>query len=88
MNRENRIRTKPADRGMLKALCRYLDQFWRPEGEAPDETPYIPDTLYDVEPCEEERRRYGLVGEPPKKDRLIPAVGAVLGPFLSSLKAG
>lgn len=87
MNRENRIRTKPADRGMLKALCRYLDQFWRPEGEAPDETPYIPDTLYDVEPCEEERRRYGLVGEPPKKDRLIPAVGAVLGPFLSSLKS-
>ena len=87
MNRENRIRTKPADRGMLKALCRYLDRFWRPEGEAPDETPHIPDMLYDVEPCEEERRRYGLVGEPPKKDRLIPAVGAVLGPFLSSLKS-
>ena len=86
MNRENRIRTKPADRGMLKALCRYLDRFWRPEGEAPDETPHIPDMLYDVEPYEEERRRYALCGKPPKKDRLIPAVGAVLGPFLSSLK--
>ena len=87
MDRENRISTKPADRGMIKELCRYLDRFWRPEGEAPDEAQHIPDMLYDVEPCEEERRRYGLCGKPPKKDRLIPAVGAGLGLFLSSLKS-
>lgn len=87
MDRENRISTKPADRGMIKELCRYLDRFWRPEGEAPDEAPHIPDMLYDVESYEEERRRYALRGKPPKKDRLIPAVGAGLGLFLSSLKS-
>lgn len=87
MNRENRIRTKPADRGMLKALCRYLDRFWRPEGEAPDEAPHIPDMLYDVEPCEEERRRYGLVGEPPKKKRKVPFLAAGLGIFFSALES-
>ena len=87
MDRENRISTKPADRGMIKALCRYLDRFWRPEGEAPDEAPHIPDMLYDVESYEEERRRYALRGKPPKKDRLIPAVGAGLGSFLSNLKS-
>ena len=91
MDRENRISTKPADRGMLKELCRYLDRFWRPEGEAPDEAsheaPHISDMLYDVEPYEEERRRYGLCGKPPKKDRMIPAVGAGLGLFLSNLKS-
>ena len=86
MDRENRISTKPADRGMIKALCRYLDRFWRPEGEAP-EAPHIPDMLYDVESYEEERRRYALRGKPPKKDRLIPAVGAGLGLFLSNLKS-
>ena len=87
MDRENRISTKPADRGMIKELCRYLDRFWRPEGEAPDEAPHIPDMLYDVESYEEERRRYALRGKPPKKDRLIPAVGAGLGLFLSNLKS-
>ena len=87
MDRENRISTKPADRGMIKALCRYLDRFWRPEGEASDEAPHIPDMLYDVESYEEERRRYALRGKPPKKDRLIPAVGAGLGSFLSNLKS-
>ena len=87
MDRENHISTKPADRGMIKELCRYLDRFWRPEGEAPDEAQHIPDMLYDVEPCEEERRRYALYGKPPKKDRLTPAVGAGLGLFLSSLKS-
>ena len=87
MDRENRISTKPADRGMIKELCRYLDRFWRPEGEAPDEAPHIPDMLYDVESYEEERRRYALYGKPPKKDRLIPAVGAGIGLFLSSLKS-
>ena len=87
MDRENRISTKPADRGMIKELCRYLDRFWRPEGEAPDEAPHIPDMLYDVESYEEERKRYALYGKPPKKDRLIPAVGAGLGLFLSSLKS-
>lgn len=87
MDRENRISTKPADRGMIKELCRYLDRFWRPEGEAPDEAPHIPDMLYDVESYEEERRRYALRGKPPKKDRLIPAVGAGIGLFLSSLKS-
>ena len=87
MDRENRISTKPADRGMLKELCRYLDRFWRPEGEAPDEAPHIPDMLYDVESCEEESRRYGLCGKPPKKDRMIPAVGAGIGLFLSNLKS-
>ena len=87
MDRENRISTKPADRGMIKALCRYLDRFWRPEGEALDEAPHIPDMLYDVESCEEARRRYGLCGKPPKKDRMIPAVGAGIGLFLSNLKS-
>lgn len=87
MDRENHISTKPADRGMIKELCRYLDRFWRPEGEAPDEAPHIPDMLYDVESYEEERRRYALYGKPPKKDRLIPAVGAGIGLFLSSLKS-
>ena len=91
MDRENRISTKPADRGMIKALCRYLDRFWRPEGEAPaeaqHEAPHVPDMLYDVKPYEEERRRYALCGKPPKKDRLIPDVGAGLGLFLSSLKS-
>ena len=87
MDRENHISTKPADRGMIKELCRYLDRFWRPEGEAPDEAPHIPDMLYDVESYEEERRRYALRGKPPKKDRLIPAVGAGIGLFLSSLKS-
>ena len=91
MDRENRISTKPADRGLIKALCRYLDRFWRPEGEAPaeaqHEAPHVPDMLYDVEPYEEERRRYALCGKPPKKDRLIPDVGAGLGLFLSSLKS-
>jgi len=87
MDRENHISTKPADRGMIKELCRYLDRFWRPEGEAPEEAPHIPDMLYDVESYEEERRRYALRGKPPKKDRLIPAVGAGIGLFLSSLKS-
>lgn len=91
MDRENRISTKPADRGMIKELCRYLDRFWRPEGEAPaeaqHEAPHVPDMLHDVEPYEEERRRYALCGKPPKKDRLIPDVGAGLGLFLSSLKS-
>ena len=87
MDRENHISTKPADRGMIKELCRYLDRFWRPEGEAPEEAPHIPDMLYDVESYEEERRRYALRGKPPKKDRLIPAVGAGLGSFLSNLKS-
>lgn len=87
MDRENHISTKPADRSMIKELCRYLDRFWRPEGEAPDEAPHIPDLLYDVEPYEEERKRYALRGKPPKKDRLIPAVGAGIGLFLSSLKS-
>mgnify|MGYP000846534584 CR=1 FL=1 len=87
MDRENHISTKPADRGMIKELCRYLDRFWRPEGEAPDEAPHIPDMLYDAESYEEERRRYALRGKPPKKDRLIPAVGAGIGLFLSSLKS-
>ena len=87
MDRENHISTKPADRGMIKELCRYLDRFWRPEGEAPDEAPHIPDMLYDVESYEEERKRYALYGKPPKKDRLIPAVGAGIGSFLSSLKS-
>lgn len=87
MDRENRISTKPADRGMIKELCRYLDRFWRPEGEASDEAPHIPDMSYDVEPYEEERRRHALCGKPPKKERLIPAVGAGLGLFLSSLKS-
>lgn len=87
MDRENHISTKPADRGMIKELCRYLDRFWRPEGEAPEEAPHIPDMLYDVESYEEERRRYALRGKPPKKDHLLPAVGAGLGLFLSSLKS-
>ena len=87
MDRENHISTKPADRGMIKELCRYLDRFWRPEGEAPDEAPHIPDMLYDVESYEEERRRYALCGKPPKKDHLLPAVGVGLGSFLSSLKS-
>ena len=87
MDRENRISTKPADRGMIKELCRYLDRFWRPEGEAPDEAPHILEMPCELESCEEERRRYALCGKPPKKDRLIPAVGAGLGLFLSSLKS-
>lgn len=92
MDRENRISTKPADRGLLKALCRYLDRSWRPGDEAEDEAPlrkepHIPGMPYDMEPYEEERRRYGLCGKPPKKDRLIPAVGAGLGLFLSNLKS-
>jgi len=87
MDRENRISTKPADRGMIKELCRYLDRFWRPEGEAPDEVPHILEIPYELESCEEERRRYTPGGKPLKKDRPIPAVGAVLGPFLSSLKS-
>ena len=91
MERENRISTKPADRGMIKELCRYLDRFWRPEGEAPEaplsEAPHMLETPCELESCEEERRRYALCGKPPKKDRPIPAVGAGLGLFLSSLKS-
>lgn len=92
MDRENRISTKPADRGLLKALCRYLDRFWRPGDEAEDEAPlrkepHIPGMPYDMEPYEEERRRYALRGQPPKRDRPIPAVGAMLGSFLSNLKS-
>ena len=91
MERENRISTKPADRGMIKELCRYLDRFWRPEGEAPEaplsEAPHILETPCELESCEEERRRYALCGKPPKKDHLHPAVGAGLGLFLSSLKS-
>ena len=91
MERENRISTKPADRGMIKDLCRYLDRFWRPEGEAPEaplsEAPHILETPCELESCEEERRRYALCGKPPKKDHLHPAVGAGLGLFLSSLKS-
>ena len=92
MDRENRISTKPADRGLIKALCRYIDRFWRPEDETPDEVPlreapHMPDMSYDMEPYEEERRRYALCGKPPKKNRMIPAVGAGLGSFLSSLKS-
>ena len=91
MDRENRISTKPADRGMIKELCRYLDRFWRPEGEAPEaplsEAPHMLETPCELESCEEERRRYALRGKPPKKDRLIPAVGAGIGLFLSSLKS-
>ena len=91
MERENRISTKPADRGMIKDLCRYLDRFWRPEGEAPEaplsEAPHILETPCELESCEEERKRYALCGKPPKKDHLHPAVGAGLGLFLSSLKS-
>ena len=87
MDRENRISTKPADRGMIKELCRYLDRFWRPEGEVPDEAPHILEMPCELESCEEERRRYALCGKPLKKDRPIPAVGAGLGLFLSSLKS-
>ena len=91
MDRENRISTKPADRGMIKELCRYLDRFWRPEGEAPEaplsEAPHILETPCELESCEEERRRYAPDGKPLKKDRPIPAVGAVLGSFLSNLKS-
>ena len=92
MDRENHISTKPADRGMIKELCRYLDRFWRPEGEAPDEAPlseapHMLEMPCELESCEEERRRYALCGKPLKKDRPIPAVGAGLGLFLSSLKS-
>lgn len=91
MERENRISTKPADRGMIKELCRYLDRFWRPEGEAPEaplsEAPHMLEMPCELESCEEERRRYALCGKPLKKDRPIPAVGAGLGLFLSSLKS-
>ena len=90
MDRENRISTKPADRGMIKELCRYLDRFWRPEGEAPDEAPLseAPHMLeMPCELCEEERRRYAPDGKPRKKDRPISAVGAGLGSFLSNLKS-
>ena len=91
MERENRISTKPADRGMIKELCRYLDRFWRPEGEVPEaplsEAPHILETPCELESCEEERRRHALCGKPPKKDHLLPAVGAGLGSFLSSLKS-
>ena len=91
MDRENRISTKPADRGMIKELCRYLDHFWRPEGEAPEaplsEAPHMLEIPCKLESCEEERRRYTPGGKPLKKDRPIPAVGAVLSPFLSSLKS-
>mgnify|MGYP000962225994 FL=1 len=91
MDRENRISTKPADRGMIKELCRYLDRFWHPEGEAPEaplsEVPHMLEMPCELESCEEERRRYAPGGKPLKKNRPIPAVGAVLSPFLSSLKS-
>ena len=91
MERENRISTKPADRGMIKELCRYLDRFWRPEGEAPEaplsEAPHMLEMPCELESCEEERRRYAPDGKPLKKDRPIPAVGAGLGSFLSNLKS-
>lgn len=91
MDRENRISTKPADRGMIKELCRYLDRFWRPEGEAPEaplsEAPHMLEMPCELESCEEERRRYAPGGKPLKKDRPIPAVGAGIGSFLSNLKS-
>ena len=91
MDRENRISTKPVDRGMIKELCRYLDRFWHPEGETPEaplsEAPHMLEIPCELESCEEERRRYAPDGKPLKKDRPIPAVGAVLGSFLSNLKS-
>lgn len=87
MNRENRISTKPVDRGMLKALCRYLDRFWRPQSEVADESLYMPEALYDMESEDGESRRYGLIGEPPKKKRSIPFLGVGLGIFLPDLKS-
>jgi len=91
MDRENRISTKPVDRGMIKELCRYLDRFWHPEGETPEaplsEAPHMLEMPCELESCEEERRRYAPGGKSLKKDRPIPAVGAVLGSFLSNLKS-
>lgn len=92
MNRENRISTKPADRGMLKALCRYLDRFWRPASEPEDEAPrekapYMPEFPYGREPEEDEGRRYGLVGEPLQKKRKVPFFGVGVGIFFSSLES-
>lgn len=91
MDRENRISTKPVDRGMIKELCRYLDRFWHPEGETPEaplsEAPHMLEIPCELESCEEERRRYAPGGKSLKKDRPIPAVGAVLGSFLSNLKS-
>ena len=83
MERKNRVSTKPVDRGMLKALCRYLDQFWRPQGGGAD----AEDLRYDMELRGDGRRRYGVVGEPPQKRHPFPAIGFGVGLFLSSLKS-
>ena len=92
MNRENRIRTKPADRGMLKALCRYLDQFWRPEGEVPDpascgEVPDVADLRDDMELRDDARRQYGVVREPSQEDAFARMFLVGVTPFVPSLKS-
>ena len=91
MDRENRISTKPADRGMLKELCRYLDRFWRPKSEPADETPrsevtHRQEILYDMELEEDAGRRRGLCAEPPKK-RMIPFGVMVGGGLWTALKS-
>ena len=63
MDRENHVSTKPVDRGMLKALCRYLDRFWRPEGEVPDrascsEAPDTADLRDDMELRDDASRQW------------------------------
>ena len=90
MDRKNHVSTKPVDRGMLKALCRYLDRFWRPEGEVPDrascsEAPDAADLRDDMELRDDARRQYGVVREPSQEDAFARMlVGAAL--FVPSLE--
>ena len=92
MERENRVSTKPVDRGMLKALCRYLDRFWRPEGEVPDlascsEAPDVADQRDDMELRDEARRQYGVVREPSQEDAFARMILVGVTPFVPSLES-
>jgi hypothetical protein len=92
MDRENHVSTKPVDRGMLKALCRYLDRFWRPEGEVPDrascsEAPDTADLRDDMELRDDERRQYGVVREPSQEDAFARMFLVGAAPFVPSLES-
>lgn len=71
MDLKNRVSTKPIDRGMLKALCRYLDKFWQPESAPADEVlrPQVPHVLEAPRRLDDAPAIHRLEKMPPKKQR-------------------
>ena len=88
MDRKNRVRTKPVDRGMLKALCRYIDKFWRPESEPLEEAPRaeaaltleLPQIQESLQESEKARAKSRADSEPQGKGKPI-----VFGPVGAGL---